>query len=77
MRGPGGSWEALWSALGKVRVPVSVALLVPMLVEEKVAFAKDALGGSADSGAAVLAPSVAVLEGLAMAAAIFMRLALS
>lgn len=47
------------------------------MVEEKVTFAKDALGGSVDAGAAVLAPSAAVLGGLAAAAAIFMGLALS
>lgn len=61
--------------LDKVCVPGSVALPVPMVAEEKVTFAKDALGGSADGGAARLAPSVAVLEGLAEAAAIFAGLA--
>lgn len=63
--------------LGKVCVPGSVTLLVPMVVEETVTLAKDALGGSADGGAAVLAPSVTVVGGLAAAAAIFMGLALS
>lgn len=61
--------------MGKLYVPDSVALPVAMVVEEKVTFAKDALGGSADGGAAVLAPSV--LKGLAVAVAIFMGLALS
>lgn len=57
------SCEALWSALDKARVAGSVAASMPMVAEEKVTFAKDALGGSADSGAAVLAPSVAALGG--------------
>ena len=34
-----------------------------VVAEEKVTFAEDALGGSADGGAAILAPSVAVLGG--------------
>lgn len=65
----------MWSALGKLYVPGSVALSVPVVVEEKVTFAKDALGGSADDGAAMLAPSV--LRELAVAAAIFVGLGLS
>lgn len=57
------SCKVLWSALDKARVPGSVAVLMPMVAEEEVTFAKDALGGSADSGDAVLAPSVAALGG--------------
>lgn len=53
----------MWPALDKAYVPGSVALLMPMVAEEKVTFAEDALGGSADSGAAVLAPSVAAWGG--------------
>lgn len=60
-----------------IYVPGSAALLEPMVVEEKVAFDKDALAGSADGGAAILAPSVAVLGGLDAGPAIFLGLALS
>lgn len=53
----------MWLALDKALVPGSVASLVPMVAEEKVTFTDDALGGSAEGGVAILAPSVAVAGG--------------
>lgn len=75
----------LWSALNKARVPGSVASPMPMVAEEKVTFAEDVLGGSADGGATILTPSVAVgwgtpgrpAAGLAEAAAGFTGLPVS
>lgn len=57
MGAPGGSCEALWPALGKVHVPGSAALLVPMVVEEKAPSAA-VLGG--------LAVAAVIFTGLAL-----------
>lgn len=81
----GESCRALWPTLDKKRVPGSVASLVAVVAEEKLTFAEDVLGLSADGGAAILALSVAAwvgalwrpVAGLTGAAASFMMLPVS
>ena len=53
----------MWPALDEALVPGSVAPPMPMVVEEKLTFAKDALGGSAAGGATVPARAVAAWGG--------------